>query len=55
MAPFAVSSFAALIKGKGFVLVIFPTLRENAIAAGACALFAAAALAARQISVPERS
>ena len=55
MAPFGVSSFAALIKGKGFFLVIFPTLRENAIAAGACAVFAAAALLARRLTVPQRS
>lgn len=55
MAPFGVSSFSALIKGKGFILVIFPTLRENAIAAGACALFAGAAQLARRLSVPERS
>jgi len=55
MAPFGVSSFAALIKGKGFFLVIFPTLRENAIATGACAVFAVAALLARRLTVPQRS
>jgi hypothetical protein len=55
MAPFAVSSFAALIKGKGFFLVIFPTLKENAIAAGACAFLVAAARVARRLSVPQRS
>jgi len=55
MAPFAVSSFAALVKGKGFLLVIFPTLRENAIALGGCALFAAAALLARRLTSPRRS
>ena len=40
--PFCVSSFAALIKGHGFVLVFHPSLRDNVIAAGACALFIAA-------------
>ena len=55
MAPFGVSSFAALIKGKGFVLVIFPTLRENALATGACTVFAAAALLARRLTLPQRS
>jgi hypothetical protein len=30
--PFCVSSFAALVKGQGFVLVFYPTLRENLIA-----------------------
>jgi hypothetical protein len=37
--PFCVSSFAALIKGHGFVLVLYPTLRENAWAALGCAAF----------------
>jgi len=55
MAPFAVSSFAALVKGKGFLLVIFPTLGENALALGGCALFAAAALLARRLTSPQRS
>jgi hypothetical protein len=55
MAPFAVSSFAALIKGKGFLLVIFPTLKENAIALGGCALFAGTAQLARRLSAPRRS
>jgi hypothetical protein len=55
MAPFGVSSFSALIKGKGFFLVIFPTLKENAIALGGCALFAVAAQTARRIIAPQRS
>ena len=55
MAPFGVSSFSALIKGKGFLLVIFPTLKQNAIALGGCALFAGAAQLARRISAPRRS
>lgn len=37
--PFCVSSFAALIKGHGFVLVFHPSLRDNLIAAGVCAAF----------------
>ena len=55
MAPFAVSSFAALVKGKGFILVVFPTLKENALALGGCALFAGAAQLARRVSAPRRS
>jgi hypothetical protein len=55
MAPFGVSSFSALIKGKGFLLVVFPTLRENAIALGGCGAFAAAAQLARRFSGPRRS
>jgi hypothetical protein len=37
--PFCVSSFAALIKGHGFVLVFHPRLRDNLLAAAACATF----------------
>ena len=55
LTPFGVSSFSALIKGKGFLLVIFPTLKGNAIAAGGCALFVAASLLARRLSAPSRS
>jgi hypothetical protein len=35
--PFCVSSFAALVKGKGFVLVFSPKLGENLAALGLCA------------------
>jgi hypothetical protein len=34
--PFCVSSFAALVKDKGFILIFPPSLRENLIAAGLC-------------------
>jgi hypothetical protein len=37
--PFCVSSYAALIKGKGFVLIFPPVLKHSAVAAGACAGF----------------
>jgi hypothetical protein len=39
--PFFVSSFAALVKGKGFVLVFSPDPREILLALGLCALFCA--------------
>jgi hypothetical protein len=39
--PFCVSSFAALVKGKGFILVFSPRLSENLIALAACLLFCA--------------
>lgn len=35
--PFCVSSFAALVKGKGFVLVFSPDLTEIGLAVGLCA------------------
>ena len=47
--PFCVSSFAALIKGHGFILVFHPSLRDNAIAATACALFIAAGAGLRAV------
>jgi hypothetical protein len=39
--PFCVSSFSQLIKGKGFVLVFPPDLRESLISLGVCAAFVA--------------
>ncbi len=39
--PFCVSSFAALIKDRGFVLVFEPQLRANLIGASYCAGFVA--------------
>jgi hypothetical protein len=37
--PFCVSSFAAIVKDVGYILIFPPTLTENAIGAGAIALF----------------
>ena len=39
--PFCVSSFAALVKGKGFVLVFSPKPSEILTAVGLCALLCA--------------
>src|SRR6266481_2447283 len=36
--PFCVSSFAALVKGRGFILIFSPKLAEILIAAALCAL-----------------
>lgn len=47
--PFCVSSFAALIKDRGFVIVFSPDLRENLIALGACALFVTAVLIGKSL------
>jgi peptidoglycan/LPS O-acetylase OafA/YrhL len=41
MMPFFVSSFAALVKWRGFVLVFSPDPREVLLALGLCALFCA--------------
>lgn len=39
--PFCVSSFAALVKGRGFILIFAPRLEENVLALGLCAVFIA--------------
>ena len=41
MMPFCVSSYAALIKDQGFVVIFSPKLAENATAAIACIIFVA--------------
>ncbi len=38
--PFCVSSFAALVKGKSFILIFSPEPRENLLAAALCLAFA---------------
>ena len=42
--PFCVSSFAALVKGKGFVLIFSPRLGEILLAVGLCAVLCAIVL-----------
>lgn len=37
--PFCVSSFAALIKGQGFIVFISPKISETLVAVSLCALF----------------
>lgn len=37
--PFCVSSFSALIKGQGFIVVISPQIQENMVAVFFCAIF----------------
>jgi hypothetical protein len=34
--PFCVSSFAALVKGKGFILIFSPNMEEIGLAVGLC-------------------
>ena len=46
--PFCVSSFAALVKDAGFVLVFPPTARENATGLGLIAAFVLIVLALRK-------
>ena len=51
--PFCVSSFAALVKGRGFVLVFSPRWGEVAAGLGVCLVFVAAATLAGRL-VPQR-
>jgi hypothetical protein len=48
--PFCVSSFAALIKGRGFVLVFHPSLADNLVAAMSCGAFVALARISRLLA-----
>jgi hypothetical protein len=43
MMPFCVSSYAALIKDQGFIVIFSPKFAENATAAITCAIFVAIA------------
>jgi hypothetical protein len=47
--PFCVSSFAALIKDRGFVLIFHPSATDNAEALGLCAAFCLLVLAAKRL------
>lgn len=49
MMPFCVSSFAALIKGRGFVLAFHPDWAGNAWPIAGCALLGALSLVARRV------
>lgn len=46
--PLCVSSFAALIKDRDFILIFHPALRDNLIAAGAIALFCLVVVATKR-------
>lgn len=48
--PFCVSSFAALIKDRGFVLVFHPTLRANLEGVSYCAAFGLLVAIAKRIA-----
>jgi hypothetical protein len=47
--PFCVSSFASLIKGRGFLLVFHPDLRGNAWPSAGCLLLGVMVLMARRL------
>ena len=47
--PFCVSSFAALVKGKGFVLIFSPDLAEIGLAVGLCTALCALVLMLKRV------
>ncbi len=53
--PFCVSSFAAVVKGRGFVLVFSPDWREVALPALVCGLFLGALAAANRMQRRHRA
>jgi hypothetical protein len=48
--PFCVSSFAALVKGKDFILIFSPKLGEILLAAGLCSLLCLLVFLLRRVS-----
>jgi len=48
--PFCVSSFAALVKGRGYILIFPPGLRDNLVAAGSCAALCLVVLAVKRFA-----
>jgi hypothetical protein len=50
MMPFCVSSFSALIKGQGFVLIFPPSMRELALLLGCCAAFVTLVVVTKQFT-----
>lgn len=50
--PFCVSSFSALVKGQGFVLIFSPLWHEDLIALGVCAGFVLLCYAVRRSGPP---
>jgi hypothetical protein len=49
LTPFCVSSFAALVKGRGFFLIFSPRWQEMAVAFGSCAVLGTIVLLARRL------
>ena len=47
--PFCVSSFAALVKGKGFILIFSPRVEETVLAVALCAVPCLAVFALKKI------
>lgn len=49
MMPLAVSSFAAIIKDLGFIVIFSPAMKENVVATALCGLFVATAIVCKKL------
>ena len=54
LTPFCVSSFSALVKGEGFVLIFSPRPGEIGVAVALCALFWAVTVTLRHTELSDR-
>lgn len=52
LTPFCVSSFAALVKDRGFFLIFSPRWEEMAAAASACGILGTVVLLAKRLAPP---
>jgi len=50
LTPFCVSSFSALVKDHGFILIFSPVMMETAAAVGACLAFSVVVLVLRRFA-----
>lgn len=48
--PFCVSSFSALVKDRGFIIIFSPRLAEDALAGGLCLVFLGGMAVARRVA-----
>ena len=54
MMPFCVSSFSALVKGRGFLLIFSPRKWENIFALVLCTIFCVLVLCAKAVKGPSK-
>jgi len=53
--PFCVSSFSSLIKGRGFILIVPPTIPDAMIPIGACAMFVLSIIVLKRLDRQDRT
>ena len=55
LTPFCVSSFSSLIKGRGFILIVPPTIPDAMIPIGACAMFVLSIIVLKRLDRQDRT